>query len=383
MERKIRILQLIESMNDGGAQRVVLNYLKSFNDDPDIEMKLLVYHDLSDSFCNRIINEKKYNVDYLFKNLHNRYIRKIVEILLGKILLVKYIKKFKPDIVHVHISPFLVICLKSIVKCKVPIKFDTLHSNPYRFTGKTLKYIKNAFEKYNFIGICLTNEQAKMAVDYYGIKKYEIVRNGIDINAIKKKIITKEQARKKLGLNNNSFVVGAVGRLNTIKRYDLLIKILKKILENNNNAYLVIAGDGPEKNNLYNIAKKLKIEERVKFLGNIDNTIDVYCAIDVFVMTSESEASPLVLVESQICGNRCVISDGVPSESIVTDHVIKMKRNASINDWCSAIIDEKKEGHKVLNIDEYDINIAAKNIKKVYLKYWKEYDENGNNKKSF
>ena len=48
-----------------------------------------------------IFKEKKYNVDYLFKNIHNKYIRKTIKILFGKKMLTNYIKKYKPDIVHV------------------------------------------------------------------------------------------------------------------------------------------------------------------------------------------------------------------------------------------------------------------------------------------
>lgn len=379
---KIKILHIINHMNDGGAQRIVLNYLKDFNCDNDIELKVLVYKDKTNSYCNRIIEENGYDVDYLFKNIHNKYIRKIIELIFGKIILTNYIKKYQPNIVHVHIYSFLVKCLKPIIKCKIPIRFDTLHSNPYRNTGKSLKYIKQAFQQEKFIGICLTNEQANQAKEYYGMEKYEIVRNGIDIQKIKKEMIPKFDAKIKFGLKDSDFVVGAVGRLNVIKRYDVLLEIFKKILNINKNAILLIAGDGPERNKLKDLSKKLKIENKVKFLGNIDNTTELYCAMDVFVMTSKTEASPLVLIESQVCGVRSVISDGVPSESIVTNKVKKMSKTASLEDWSEAILEVDFEGHHSLDFNDYEVHKSSKRMKEVYLKYWNEYKDSINTRNS-
>ena len=166
--RKIKVLHLIESMNSGGAQRIVLNYLKDLSHDNQIELKVLVYNDKTNSYCNRIIEKENYNVDYLF-NIHNRYIRKIKKTFLGKYKLKKYIQKYQPDIVHVHISSFLTVALDAIKKCNVPIRFDTLHSNPYRFNSKKLKVIQQAFQKDNFIGLCVTEEQVAQAKARYDI----------------------------------------------------------------------------------------------------------------------------------------------------------------------------------------------------------------------
>ena len=43
MQKKIKVMHMIWSMGDGGAQQVVINYLRDFNNDPDIEIKLYVY----------------------------------------------------------------------------------------------------------------------------------------------------------------------------------------------------------------------------------------------------------------------------------------------------------------------------------------------------
>ncbi len=374
--KKIKVLHLIDHMNDGGAQRIVLNYLNDLSNDEDIEIKVLVYNNKTNSYCNRIISQNKYNVDYLFFNDHNKYIRKIKKLFLGKKKLRDYIKNYNPDIVHVHISAFLKVSLKEIIKCNIPLRFDTLHSNPYRYKGIYLKYIRKAFQSENFIGLCVTNEQALCAKSYYGLKRYEVVKSGIDIEKIKKQIISKQSARKQFNILDDAFVIIGVGRLNKIKRFDFLIDIFAKIYEKNENAILLIAGDGKERKDLQRKVKNLNLEHQIYFLGNLDNIIPLYCLADVLAITSVSESASLTLLESQICGLRSVISNGVPDESIFTTKVKKMAESSDIDSWAKALLDKEYVGKKVCQMKDYEVHENSQKLKQIYLKYWKEF-QNG------
>lgn len=373
--KRIKVLHLIGMLNDGGAQKVVLNYLNDWKEDKEVEVKLLVYSNKINSICSQTLDNNNIKVDYLFDKLNNRYFRKIIKVLFGRKLLTNYIEKFKPDIVHVHISSLLPIVLEPIEKCNIPLKFDTLHSNPLRFKGRTLKNIKRAFQQNNFIPICVTNEQAKIAKDYYKFNNYEIVHNGIDFNKIKDNMLTKEDARKTLNLSKDDFVVCGVGRLNKIKKYDFLIQIFYKLVQRKKEAKLIIAGHGKELNKLKHLVDKLNLSHKVIFLGNIENVVNLYCASDVMAVTSQSESSSLVLLEAQTCGLRCVISDGVPDESIISRKVKKMRKNANIDEWVNALLDIEYSGTEVINPNEYEVHRISEKMKNIYLKYWRNYCE--------
>jgi len=366
-------------MGDGGAQRIVLNYLNYFKNDKDIDFKLVVYDKCNNSYCNNVITENKFNVEYLnnkksiFKYIP--FVRKLCNLLTIRRTFQKAIEKFEPDIVHIHISPLLKFVLQPIINTNIPIRFITLHSNPLRYVGNDLDYIKRAYQKENFIAICLNEEQKKLAEKHYGFEKYEIVKNGIDVKKIKSQKLSKLKARENFNLEKDDFVIIGVGRLNKIKRFDLLIKIFKEVTKKENKAKLVIAGAGEEYTKLIDLANELNLSEKVIFLGNIDNTTELYCAADALAMTSESEASPLTLIEAQICNLHCVISDGVPKESIVTNKVKKMKKNASQKEWAQELLNVKYKGTKTNNLEEYDINNSCEHMKEVYIKYWKEYNE--------
>lgn len=378
-EKKIKIMHLIGSMGDGGAQKIVLSYIEDFRNDKEVELKLYVSESKTDSIYDKLIEANGYNVEYLnikHTKLNIPIIRRIIDTRRANREWKRAIKEFNPDIVHVHISELLLSTLNAIVCNNVPIRFDTLHSNPLRYKGKKLKVIRRAFQKENFIPICVTEEQAKIAKKYYGFKRFEIVHNGIDIKEIKQKLIEKEEARKIYDIPNDAYVIIGVGRLNKIKNFELLIDIFRIVSEKNNNAILIIAGRGKEYNNLQKKVNSLNLKDKVRFIGNKDNIIPLYCAADVMGVTSTSESASLVLLEAQICGLRCVISKGVPNESIITDKVQQMSRNATLEDWAYAIQNQNFMGHAVCKDKDYEKHEISRKMKNIYMKYWEEYKEN-------
>lgn len=379
MDRKIKVMHLIWSMGDGGAQRIVLNYLRDFQDDPDIELKLFVYNSPTTSRYDREIKEKKYNVEYL-NNPRSKIkipiIRWPFNRRIAKKTWQRAISEYQPDIVHVHISELLNVTLKPIIKENVQLRFDTLHSNPKRYSGQTLKTIKRAFQSENVIPICVTSEQAKIAKEHYGIENYEVLYNGVDFRQIRANVISTSEARKEWGLPEDAFVILGVGRLDPIKNFPLLFEAFGVLAEKNSKAVLVIAGEGEEKKRLEKMADRLRISDKVFFLGNQDNMSHVYRAANVLGIPSLSESSSLVLLEAQALGLRCVISDGVPDESIITDKVNKMPVNAGIEQWADALADVSYFGEKICDEKDYEVHEVSSKLKKIYLKYWSKIEKN-------
>ena len=373
---KLKVMHLIWSMKAGGAQQIVLNYLRDFKDDPDIELKLYVYTEPSNSKYDTEIRERGYNVEYL-NNPSTRvklpYIKRWFQRPISKKTWSEAIQKFQPDIVHVHISALLSNTLEPIINANIPIRFDTLHSDPRRYVGKEKKIICKAFNEERFIPVCVTKEQVELAKKHYGIKNFELLRNGIDIESIKNRIISKEEARNLLGLPKDAFIIAGVGRLNKVKNFSLLIDSFVEVLKEKPNAILVIAGDGEEKKNLHNQVKKYSIEDKVKFLGQQSNIVPVYCASDVLGVTSISESSSLTLIEAQICGLRSVISSGVPSESIISSLVKQMSPSDGVHMWSRAFLDENFMGEAICKVDDYEVHESSKKLKEIYFKHWNNY----------
>lgn len=378
MKKKIKVMHMIWSMGDGGAQQVVINYLRDFRNDPDIEFKLYVYTKPTNSKYDKEIKDNAYNVCYLNNpktKLQVPYFKRFFQRPISKAAWARAIQEFKPDIVHVHISSLLAATMPGIIESKVPVRFDTLHSSPYRYKGRYKRIIVDAFQKQNVIPVCVTEEQVWEAQDWYGISKYEVVRNGVDIGSIRAKCCTKQEARTQYGLKENTFVVIGVGRLNPIKKYDLLIESFAEVHRRNRNSILILAGDGEEKRKLQHAAEKLGVTDSVKFLGNISDVTMLYCAADVLAVTSDTESSSLVAIEAQACGTRCVLSHGVPKESVLLKSTQRLEENASVDDWCEALMNDSYEGTPVARIEDYEVHNMSKKMKEIYLKYYSDYME--------
>jgi len=100
-----------------------------------------------------------------------------------------------------------------------------------------------------------------------------------------------------------------VGRLAAEKVYDNLLKAFATIQQKNKQATLSFLGDGSEKANLENLARELKIDDRVRFTGFQNNPYSYLKQADLFVSSSRYEGFSNVIVEALACGTPVVATD--------------------------------------------------------------------------
>lgn len=372
---KIKVLAFIISMNDGGAQKIVLDNAVNLQNDSDIDFHICsIYKFKHRSNYEKELQKKNIPIKYLTNLYHKLWFRffptKKRNIITK--LCKNYIKKIKPDVVHVHLNEAMLYVPQAAQDCAVPVRFYSLHSNPFRQEGLVVEAIKDAFNNKNFIALCLNNRQYAQAKEQYNVQKYEILRNGIDFKKIREESVSKKEAREFFGLNENDFVISCVGRLAPVKNYSFMLDVMKIVASKKQNAKLIFAGDGEERKKLEEKVQLLDIKDNVSFLGNLSNVTPVYCASDVFCLTSITEASSLVLLEAQVVNLYSVISAGVPSESIICNKVCQMKENATAEEWSNAILNGSFIGNPVCTEEECDVNNATKNLKNFYIKYYEE-----------
>ena len=104
--------------------------------------------------------------------------------------------------------------------------------------------------------------------------------------------------RQELGIPAGQFLIGTVARLAIQKRIDRLLEVTQLLPD----VSCVIAGDGTRRDELTEKAKSLAVQERVCFLGHRDDVGDVMAAMDVFVVTSESEGLSNAMLEAMSYG---------------------------------------------------------------------------------
>jgi len=139
-----------------------------------------------------------------------------------------------------------------------------------------------------------------------------VLRNGVDLEGFRP--ANRDVTRSKLGLRARTMI--SVGHLIPRKAHDLVIAALRYLPETG----LMIVGDGPEDSNLRNLATRIGVTDRVRFLGwiNHEDLPDFYSASDAMVLASSSEGWANVLLESMACGTPVVASNIPGTDEIVT-----------------------------------------------------------------
>lgn len=168
-------------------------------------------------------------------------------------------------------------------------------------------------------GVIVPSEYLAGIVKKWGIspEKIHVIYNGVDF---KKSELTKEEARKKLGIPGN--IIVSSGRLVPWKGFKMLVKIMPKVLEVNQFLRLVIIGEGPEKKILEAMVKNMGLERKVYLVGkkSKEEMAVYFAAADMFILNSgyegfshqilEAMAAGVPVIASAVGGNKEVINQG-------------------------------------------------------------------------
>jgi glycosyltransferase involved in cell wall biosynthesis len=124
-----------------------------------------------------------------------------------------------------------------------------------------------------------------------------LIENGVDTKEYCRRSEVR-QAKQKLGVNPERFLVGAVGRLSAEKGFDLLIRAVDQLLRRGLDLELAIVGEGEEKSRLQDLIAELGRSDRIRLLGYRSDITAVYEAMDVYALSSLREGLPNVLLEA-------------------------------------------------------------------------------------
>jgi glycosyltransferase involved in cell wall biosynthesis len=111
-----------------------------------------------------------------------------------------------------------------------------------------------------------------------------------------------EEAKRRLGIAGDSFVVGIAARLDGIKRLDLFVATARYLADRIPKSAFVIAGEGRQKEPLRRLILQSGLRDRVALLGERNDVYDVLRAMDVLLICSDHEGIPMVMLEAMALG---------------------------------------------------------------------------------
>lgn len=147
------------------------------------------------------------------------------------------------------------------------------------------------------------------------------VLNGIDHRQCRRDPVRVAGARAALGAKAGEILIGAVGRLEPQKRFDLLLQALTAIVERFPQARLLIVGDGSQRQALDAQIKTLNLGDRCRLVGHVDDVVPAYHAFDMLVQSSDYEGTPNAVLEAMAFEVPIVATAAGGTAEIVRDGV--------------------------------------------------------------
>ena len=156
----------------------------------------------------------------------------------------------------------------------------------------------------------------------FGNNDFSVINNAINTKDFLFNQHVRKKVREELELQNK-FVIGHVGRFNEPKNHTFIINIFKELVSINDNAKLLLVGEGNLKNEIEKKVEDLGLSQYIVFYGKCDCVNRIMQAFDIFLFPSLYEGLPVTMVEAQANGLKCFISNKVPKECIMEVKMLK------------------------------------------------------------
>jgi len=290
-----KICLVIPSLHAGGMERVMCELADYFNTFPGIRVYMVILGK-TDKFYK--VSQEIELIEPVF-NFNNKF--RFLYTVKTILFLRNTIKNIKPDAVLSFGEMYNSFVLLSTLFLKQRV-YVSDRSKPDKQWGKFHEILRRLLYPKAAGIICQTKYSRDFLIAETSHPNIRIIPNPV------KALFQNHVARENIILN--------VGRLIRTKQIDFLIDCFSKI--ENHGWQLWLVGDGPERESLKSQVINLGIEERVKFLGNQTNIIELYNRSKIFAFTSRSEGFPNALLEAMSAGLSCIAFDCVagPSELI-------------------------------------------------------------------
>ena len=301
---KKEVTLFINSLTSGGAERI-LAIVATELVEQNIEVNLLCIEN-----DNVYKLPKEVKITYL-SNLskHDSNLKKFLYLPLLALRLKHYIKRNQTSLIQSHIyrANFTNLLAKLFgAKHQVQVVEVTSIGNlkDGGFAKKINFYLIKLLYRYaNKVIFISQKMREEFLKNFSYIDDYCVINNPHDITKVEQ--LSHEKIDNFTFQKNKKYLV-TVGRLSPEKRLYSVIDTLKEL---DSEIELLIIGDGVEEQNLKSYTKEKNLISRVHFLGRVENPFNYIRASDIFILASEGEGFPNVIIEAMLCGTPVISTD--------------------------------------------------------------------------
>ena len=240
-----------------------------------------------------------------------------------------FLKNHKYDVIHIHSSSSSMLAMYAWLAHQAGIPRIIVHSHctgRYGWKHSAIKAATASILRRCPDEYCACSQDAgewRFPADICR-KKLIVINNGIEINRFRYNDNTRLRTREELGLDDNTVLIGSVGRLTYQKNQAFLIDVLGEIRRCNKDACeykLILVGEGEDRHVLESKAENAGLRQEVIFTGAVDDTAPYLQAADVAAMPSLYEGLSLAAIEAQAAGLEIIASDAISEDTALTGTV--------------------------------------------------------------
>ena len=356
------------SMKRAGAETMIMQYLRQLVKDDRFEFSILVHGYDKGDYDDEIatFGVPIYHVPVRGKHplIYTHEVKKVL-------------KTHPVDIIHCNMDSACGDFLAIAKECG--IQHRIAHSHTTKFQAQ--KGIKK------LIGECSKRKIHKVATRRLACSQkagqwlfegdsFEIINNAIDLSVYLPCEEIRQKKRKELGISDDTFVIGHVGRLCYEKNHRFLLQAFMQLKARRPNSKLLLVGSGNLTDEIKAYAIELGISYDVMFLGLRSDIPELMQAMDCFALPSLFEGLPVSGIEAQAAGLPCFFADTITPEICMTNYAKRLPLD-DIGEWVNALnqIPDKKnarEAQAKLREKGYDIECEAHQLAECYLNAYAE-----------
>jgi glycosyltransferase involved in cell wall biosynthesis len=212
--------------------------------------------------------------------------------------LAREVRQFQPDLLHAHDYKTNILSVWLGRWFRLPV-LTTLHGYVTLGGRLGLYYRLDRWALRRMTHLISVSPDLDEFLANLGIpsRRRSLIENAIDTDLYLRRDLP-EKSKRKLGFAAERLLVGAVGRLQPEKGFDLLIEAANLLYQRGFDFDLAIVGEGPIRGDLEQLISRTGQQSRIRLLGHRSDMIDLYQAMDVFVLSSLREGLPNVLLEA-------------------------------------------------------------------------------------
>ena len=366
---KIRVLRVMARFNLGGPALQISSLMEFLN--PQLfEQRLMVGYCAQDEIDYSEV--QKLN----FKIYRNKYMGRRVNFssdFLALISIIKAFYEFRPDIVHSHTAKAGVICrVARLLYFRRLHLVHTYHGHLlYGYFGKFQTSLVIFLEKSLAVittKLVTVGSRVKEELILAGVAKRDkflVIPPGINF---------KLTAASSIDFENRSLVrIGFVGRITQIKRPDKFLEIVERLKEIHANVSVSVAGDGSQLQEMKIIAQTRNLD--IAFLGWVPDVEDLFKELDLIILTSDNEGTPISILQAAAQGCIALARDVGSVEDVLKDE----ETGFICNDTQSfvekitylannpQVLSQMKQKARVFALENFTGENLAKNHERLYL----------------